>query len=1031
MRHDGPAAKMSIHFDQPQYLWLMALAVPMAAAGFAWFRSIGRLRRWTCVLARVLLLATMVAMLAGATAVRITEALTTVAVFDRSGSVSAYFDAPVGPDGRSAAPLQAMSRAFAEALAASDRQPDDRAAVVLLGDRPTAWTAATRGKAIDELIDVPAAEGSDIAAAIRLARAMVPADSTGRIVLFTDGNQTSGDAVTEARLAAGTGTPVDVVPLRYRVVSEVVVESVDAPGTAPAGAPIVVRVAIRSTGPASGTLELLDNGGTIDITPGEAGTGRRVTLEAGRRIELIETELPAGRVHRFEAVFIPDPADAAAPERGFAADRVSANNRAEAVTFSSAPGIVLLIDGVGGGNPAGPASPLRDALEAGGLEVRMVSPDAAPRDLIELEAYDLVLLSNVASESLSEATVAALARYVTELAGGLVMIGGPESFGAGGWKGTAVEPLLPVVLDLPEQLIKPSAAVVLVLDNSGSMNRPVMGSPYSQQEIANEGAALAIESMDRTDLIGVITFNSSHRVEIPLMRNRDPAKSASLVRSFTADGGTFCAPALAEAGRMLESADAEVRHIVVLSDGKSKGSDQLPELAASLQERGIKVSTIAVGTAADAQTMAEMAARGGGRFYRVIDPTVLPRILVKAVRVVRSPLVREGEFEPLVLATGSPLVQGLPPGMPPLGGLVLTQPREEPTVVYAMTTPGGEPLLAHWNAGLGRVAAFTSDAHHWASRWIDWPGYGQLWTRIARTIARPPTDRRQELSMGFDGRVLRLRLDATDEAGRPLDLLSVPGAVYGPGGERTDVRLVQTGPGRYEAEVETERAGTYIATFAPQRDGRALPPVIGGISKASGVEYAALESQDGLLEMIASEGGGRVIELSQLPQVNLFDRTGTRPAEARLPLWPVLLVWSVALLMADIGTRRIAWDRLLSREFGASLRREASAAMKARGAQAAAASERLRKIEPALAGTAAAPAGGTLGTDDAVRIVREQSERRRQMRQQADAAAATGAHPEPRESARPRAAEEEDSGGLLAAKRRAQKRIDDQREERA
>lgn len=479
---------------------------------------------------------------------------------------------------------------------------------------------------------------------------------------------------------------------------------------------------------------------------------------------------------------------------------------------------------------------------------------------------------------------------------------------------------------------------------------------------------------------------------------------------------------------MLEGAEAEVRHIVVLSDGKSKGADTLPDLAGQLAERGIKVSTIAVGTSADAQTMAEMAARGGGRFYRVVDPTVLPRILVKAVRVVRSPLVREGDFEPVVPATGSTLVQALPPGMPPLGGLVLTQPREEPTVVYSILTPGGEPVLAHWNAGLGRVAAFTSDAHHWASRWIEWPGYGQMWVRIARTIARPPADRRQELTMQFAGSSLRLRLDAADDQGRPLDLLSVPGALYGPGGERLEVRLSQTGPGRYEAEVEADAAGTYIATLAPQRGGRALPPVIGGVSKSSGTEYAALASDEAMLEGIARESGGRMIELPALSQTNLFDRSGARPAEARLPLWPVLLIWGVVLLLADIGTRRIAWDRLLSREFGASLKREASAAMRGRGDQAAAASERLRRVEPVLGSAGAAPAGGALSTDDAVAIIREQAERRRQARQQA-APPAQPTRAERTEQAQPGPAEAGDAGGLLAAKRRAQRRIEDHREE--
>ena len=1027
MRHNVQRA-MSIHFDQPLWLVLLLLAIPMSLAGFAWLASMSRLRRAVCVLARVLLIAAIASMLAGATAVRETRALTTMIVVDRSGSPAAFALPSDGDADAATAGGRMLAAAVRSGIAASARTPDDRVGVVLAGAAPLAWAAPTRGELPDGPMDSGMPDGSDLAGAVRLARAMAPPDTTLRLVLVSDGNQTAGDLLNEARLARAAGTPIDVVPLRFQVQSEVLVESVDAPTLTPANAPVVVRVTLRATAPATGTLELLDNGVVVDISPRDAASGRRIALPAGRHVEVIETELPRGRVHRLEAVFTADVSGADANKQP--GDRVAANNRAEAVTFSTGAGMLLLIDGVGGGNPNGPSATLRDALTSSGLAVQMVSPEAAPRDLLELESFDLVMLVNADAESMREESVDALSRYVTELAGGLVMVGGPDSFGAGGWPGTPIEALLPVRLDLPEQLIKPSAAVVLVLDNSGSMNFSVMGTPYSQQQIANEGAALAIESMDKTDLVGVVTFNSSFRVEVPLQRNREPSALAAKVRSISADGGTYCGPALAHAGTMLDGVEAEVRHIVVLSDGKSEFAEQLPKLSEQIAAKGIRISTIAVGTGADIATMSDMAEKGGGRFYRVIDPTVLPRILVKAVRVVRSPLVREGDFEPVVLATGSPFVQGLPAAIPPLRGLVLTRAREEPTVVYSMAAPTGEPLLAHWNAGLGRVAAFTSDAHHWAEPWLDWAGYGQLWTRIARTIARPPQDRRQEFSMRLDGDVLRLRLDAVDDQARPLDMLAVPGAVYMPDGERVEVRLSQTGPGRYEASVPAERAGTYIATLAPRRGGQAMSPVIGGVSRSSGIEYAQLRSNDALLEAVAAETGGRVIELADLPRTNLFLRDAVRPAEARLPLWPLLLTWSVVLLLADIGTRRIAWDRLLSREFGASLRKEATVAMKGRGEEAAATAERLRRIEPTRGQAVAA---GPLDAADAAAIVREQAERRRRERVQAHLRGTQRVADEVQSEARPepgRPAEEPDAGGLLAAKRRAQRRIDDQREEK-
>lgn len=1020
---------MTLRFDEPLWLWAVALAVPMAVVGARWFVSMSRVRRWTCILARCTLLLVVVAMLAGATAVRRTQTLAVVAVIDASGSVEAFFEAR-DRDGRAIPAMQAIAAALRPALA--PRGPDDLRGVVVFGREAFAWSPVSRQDPFEEPLEPRVGEGTNIAEALRLARAMIPADATGRIVLVSDGNQTAGDALSEAR-AARAVAPIDTVVLRYRVESETIVESVDAPTVAPANSPVNVRVTIRATAPARGTLTLLNNGEPIDISPDGPGLGLRLELAPGRRVLVLQTPPLRGRVHRFEAVYSPDLVDPDDPASGFVGDRVAANNRAAAFTFSPAAGAVLLVDGVGGGRPDGPGSPLRLALERGGLEVRMVSAEAMPTDLLGLEAFDLVILQNVPRHALAEQTHALLASYVTDLGGGLVMVGGPESFGAGGWKGSAVEPLLPVVLDLPEQLIKPSAAVVLVLDNSGSMNRTVMGSTLSQMQIANEGAALAVESMDSTDLVGVVVFNSNHWVLVPLGPNSNAAQTAAKIRGIWADGGTNLGPALRDAGRMLDGVEAEVRHVVVLSDGKSVAMETLPVISRSLHERGIMVSTIAVGDRADSETMATMAEVGGGRFYRVIDPNILPRILVKAVRVVRSPLVREGDFSPVVLGTGSTLTDGLPTGVPPLGGLVLTQARQEPTVVYAMATPTGEPLLAHWNAGLGRVAAFTSDAHHWAARWLDWPGYERLWTQIARAISRPPADRRQEFSMELVGDRLRMRLDATDDDGRPQDMLAVPGAVYAPDGRRIDIRLGQTGPGRYEAEIAAEETGTYVAMLAPRRGGVALAPVVGGATRSGGAEYARLESNESLLAAIADVSGGRVIEFDQLHATALHDRAGVRPTEARTPLWPLLLPWAVVLLLVDVGARRIAWDRLLSRELGASLRREAAAAMRGRGEQAAATAERLRRAEGAAA-RQVEPARGPLTEADAMAIVREQAERRRAEREAARRAqqrVEPATAPTTVRQREDQAPAPESEGGLAAAKRRARQRIEEQTDSKA
>jgi hypothetical protein len=482
-----------------------------------------------------------------------------------------------------------------------------------------------------------------------------------------------------------------------------------------------------------------------------------------------------------------------------------------------------------------------------------------------------------------------------------------------------------------------------------------------------------------------------------------------------------------------------------------------------MRSEGIHVTTIAVGDDADTRIMADMAQRGGGQFFRVTDPNVLPRVFIKAIRVVRSPLIRESPFTPEILPTGSPLVEGLS-NPPPLRGLVLTQARPEPTITYAMVHPAGEPVLAHWNAGLGRVAAFTSDASTWARAWLDWPGYRQLWTSIARTIARPKSDRTQELTTEIVGDELRIRLDAASEDGKPLDLLTVGGSLYRPDGERAAITLSQTGPGVYEGSAPAPASGNYVVTLLPRMGSRTLSPVVGGVSRAAGVEYRRLKSNIGLLEEISRRTGGRVLDISAADDADLFDRSGVTPSEARLPLWRHLLVLSLVALLLDVGTRRIAWDRLFSREFGATLRREAAAGMRDRTADSIRTLESLRgrgargipgaigpmagaraSVAPPLrSGYSVAPGGAAepdqtgaeesildaapvapapLSIEDARQIVRENTERRRAA---ADTRGKADSSPGARSGADAELADgktDAPTTGLFAAKERARRRL--------
>jgi len=1032
---------VQFRFDQSLYLYVALLAVPTAIIGYRTLRGMSASRRFVSIAARVLLLCLLAVILAGPNTIRYTRTLAVIAVVDTSGSVRRYLGN---------GPISAIERAKQFiAKATQNRGEEDLVGVIIFDGKSVSIAQPTRADITQREWDVRMSDGTNIADALRMARSIIPPQASARIVLFSDGNETQGSALdAAAEISAPSAdksmvrAPVDVVPLTYRVRNEVAIEQVDAPPAAQANSTISIRALLSATAATTGYLRLYMDDAPVQLDPRSPDSAKFVRLNAGTNVERMEVKLDDKRVHRFRAVFEPESAPPANDPNGVPApigDTVLENNSGEAFTLAPGKGAVLLADGVGEGVEDGPGATLAHSLRAAGFNVKLVPGDGLPRDLIALQEYDLIILQNVAADSIDENVQTALAAYVQDMGGGLVMVGGPNSFGAGGWRGSRLEPILPVRLDLPERLITSEVAIEFVLDNSGSMWRYVFGSDKTQQEIANDATALAIRSLDKRDKVGVITFNSRKDELVPLGPNSDPAKTMEIVRGIMSGGGTIAPPAIELARKRLNEVKAKHKHMVVLSDGRSLDAELLPGLCEQIAGEGITVSTIAVGDDADGATMAEMAKRGGGTYYRVSNATNLPQVFLKAVRIVRTPLIREEPFTPLVLASGSAITMGLPEA-PPLLGLALTQPRIDPLVVNAMLTDKGEPVLAHWQAGLGQVVAFTSDAHRWAESWIGKPIYSQLWTQIVRAASRPTSSGQGVVAtlQPADGS-LRVRLVATGADASPRDGLNARVTVYGPGGkDPVEIGLFPTGPGVYEATVAAENAGSYVAIIKPYEGAKPLPPVVAGASINEGKEFRFSQSNDALLREIAQRTGGRVLDLALPEKAALFDRTGITARESVLPLRDELLWILLGLVLFDIASRRVAWDRWFSKLFAAAH----SAARSSTSAEAVASMSTLRAVAERVGEAQAAVPSIALGEEEAKRLAMEARDRRRAAKFAAPSPQAAGS-PSPAVSGdiaadRARAAQasvvmgdakdgaaktDAPESGLLAAKRRAADRF--------
>lgn len=999
-------------------------------------RTVARSRRAIAGTLRFLLLSTLAVALAGPHTVRVTDRFALVAVVDVSASVRTF-----AGDATTRGRILDSVRDWL-GRATGRRGDEDLVGLVLFDGAGVVVSRPSRADPSSRDWERRMADGTDIAAAIRLARSIIPPDASGRLLLVSDGNQTAGDALVAAS-EAGSGAarvPIDVLPLSYALDREVAVEQVDVPGAVQASAPLPVRVILSAAGEARGFLRLFMDDRPVDLSPGEPGDARPVTLAAGMNVERVDVQLDGRRVHRFRAVFEPETVADASGAAVPVGDTVLDNNVAEGFTVAPGDGSVLVIDGVGDGDPAGPGSLLASTLRRAGLDVTLLPASSAPADLLALQDHDAVILQNVPADAMTPDAQQALATFVQDMGGGLVMTGGPASFGAGGWKGTPLEPILPVRLDLPERLVTSQVAIVFVLDNSGSMWRYVLGSSRTQQEIANDAAAIAIRTLERSDQVGVITFESTFEELVPLAPHADPEATAAKVRGILSGGGTNAGPALVRAGERLREVKAKHKHIVFLSDGRSERAGDLPTLCDSLAADGIKVSTIAIGDDADTPTMSAMAARGGGTYYYVTNPQTLPQVFVKAVRVVRTPLIREEPFEPVVLPSGSALLSGIS-RTPTLAGLTLTQPRTEPTVVNAIATPGGEPVFAHWQVGLGTVAAFTSDTHQWAAAWTKDAVFEQFWTQVVRGVSR--TSVSAALTPGqqvFRTQVIRdggaapgvlasvvagdgmLRVRATvDVADAAADQLAIDAVVHPPSGPPVTVRLNPSGPGEFEGATPAVAAGTYVTLVRPRLGSRPLAPLIAGTTVNHGVEFRFRTSNDRLLRQVAQRSGGRVLLFERPVEADVFNRDGVPPRESLLPFWHLLAWAALAGVLLDVANRRVAWDRWIAALRDGLIGRVQEPA-------SALAADRLASLRAASEQRSDAQAtdGLALGPQEAERLALQAKDRRRaaaleSLRQQAQA----GQAPVVDATSRP-APSGEHEGGLLAAKRRAAERFKDE-----
>ncbi len=906
----GALALGPIQFDEP--IWLVLIPVLWAMTLFLSRRSIAGLDRGSRIAAiviRLIVIAMIVGALAEPQSRKVSEAVAVTAVVDESRSI---------PPARRVAVDE-----YLEGIGARKPETDDRLGIVTAAE--DAYVQALPSARVDRMVRqfVGTTDGTNLGDAARLALAVASEDAANRLLLVSDGNETNGSILAAAQAAKALGVPIDVLPVGYDYDNEVIIESLIAPATARGGETINLKVVAFAAAPAAGRLVITENGEPIDLDPDSDELGVIVELIEGRNVLTVPIAPRRVGPQTYEALFEPIGAISIGAEGqrviSGLGDSMIENNRAMAVTFVGSEGAVLIV-----AESSEESAPLERALVESELRPETVSSDRLPPTLTELNRYEAIVLVNQPAYNFSAAALENLRQYVHDSGGGLVMTGGPDSFGAGGWIGTAIEDALPVRLDPPQKRQMPRGALALVM-HSIEMPQGV----YYGKQVANAAA----DALSRLDLIGIVEFQmwgGTDWVHQLSPKGDGAAVKRSINNLQFGDMPSFD-PSLNLALDGLKAASAGQKHVIIISDGD-------PSLTQSILDdykaNRISISTVGVypHSPRDFNSLEMMAERTGGTFYAVDSQAALatlPQIFIKEAQTVKRALIWEGDaFSPAVTSVGAETMRGIS-AVPPITGYVVTADREG---LSQVTLRGHEndPIAAQWQFGLGKVFAFTSDATtRWGSAWTGWDAYKQYWEQHVRWAMRPTGSANLRLTTEARGDSTLLVVEAFGADGERLNFAEFQSRVAKPDGTGAAVEIAQIGPGRYEGVIDSSDPGSYVVSLrfrAPNGEGGVMEGAAqAAVTRPFADEFRALESNLALLRQVAQVTGGEV--LTGDPEQDLpWRRDGLEMPVSTTSIWLTVALVGVGLFLTDVGVRRVrvepraigAWAKRLLGASGAS-----------------------------------------------------------------------------------------------------------------
>jgi Ca-activated chloride channel family protein len=693
------------------------------------------------------------------------------------------------------------------------------------------------------------------------------------LFLFTDGWETEGNVERLLPSIAGAGLKIfPVLPADRPNIPNVAVTKLLSPSYGNSGEAVNLKVVLEN-------YNNREVDGTLTLTrDGQPFRSEGLKLKPGSQIFSYQTTLPEGPLTAYRVSFTPRKAEF---------DNYAPDNQAFAWVTVRSKAKVLLLNG-----QSGAGRYLEEILKRQGFSVTARTADSPPPPT----GYGVVIFNNVEREKFSSSYLAAIERHVAD-GNGFLMLGNEASFAPGSYRRTPIETILPIEPREPKREEK-NRAIVLVIDKSGSMREE------NKMLYAQAAAKAVARQLKENDFLGVVGFDISPFIVVPLetVGKLRGVVDAQIDR-LRPGGQTYFYPALLEAKRQLERANATRKHVILLSDGETRGSQgELVDLVSVMKnEMKITVSAIAVGSEADIRVMKRISQYGGGLFHYTLDPSTLPQIVLQELQdSPREEPQGQRDWTP-VQERGSEILGGLAAQSYPSlrgymetdlkrgGHLDLMVPREDRKA----------PLMASWRYGRGKSVALTFDLEGRFSRnWIPWTGLQKFWEKTLDWL-RPGEEAipLHEARISLDGNQPVLDLFMYEEASSDSQFrFSAEGK-----GTKTDGILKKLALGHYQSVLSIRTPGDYRISLAEDRRGRRipLPPLGYTLPHDLNGELPRPDFNSNLLVKLAQRSGGEINPKS------LESLRNQEITKSHTPIRQPFIILALALFILEVAFRNL------------------------------------------------------------------------------------------------------------------------------